>query len=167
MSDASSKTPFRRPRPGEMPTAGARDELLDDPPNVPEAGYLRAYEAGSRTRRVVFGGLIVGVLGAILAGLWYVRHLEAERNDVAPTYSVTPSSDESRPDEFHWSNGRARLGLSREGPGVRRIVLPDRVIELSEGYEHAQVIVDVRDGRTVQIRTVKGAVKQRPRSPSE
>ncbi|MCH9686995.1 MAG: hypothetical protein K0V04_36505, partial [Deltaproteobacteria bacterium] len=57
----------------------------------------------------------------------------------------------------------ARLGMSRQDPGVRAIVLPDRIVTLAPGCDHAQIKVDVRDGKTVQLDVVVGEIRQRAR----
>jgi hypothetical protein len=155
---------FRRPRPGEVPTTGSDDELLDDPPDLEEAWSLRAYAAGSRVRGLVFGTLIVGSIGAGVAGYWYVGSLQDRRAAEAPTYVMDPSSVDPESRILYWSDGIARLGLNRAAPGVRAIVLPDRVIELADGSDHAQIKVEVRNGETVRIQVVKGRVKQTERA---
>jgi hypothetical protein len=151
---------FRRPRPGEQPTQGGDDELLDDPPTLSQAWSLQAYAAGSRVRRWVFGTLIGGVIGAGVAGYWYVGYLQEKQRHPRPEYVVDPSTVDADSRVLVWSEGRARLGLYRDPPGVRAIVLPDRTITLADDCDHAQVNVDVRGGETVKIAVLVGRVKQ-------
>lgn len=151
---------FRRPQEGEIPTEGSLDELLADPPEgVPSP--LQAYRAGSRVRRWVFGSLIVGVFTAAFAGKWYVDHLDAKRR--TPHVYKLADSPEGRPRSFEWTSGQARLGLSRQAPGIREIVLPDRVLRLADGYDHAQVKVVVEDGETTQLDVLVGKIEEVPR----
>jgi hypothetical protein len=151
---------FRRPREGEVPTEGDLGELLEDPPEgVPSS--LAAYRAGSRVRRWVFGSLLVGIVGAGFAGKWYVDHLEATRRE-RPVYRLSDSL-ENRPQSFEWSSGQARLGLARQAPGVQEIVLPDRIVRLADGYDHAQIRVIVEDGETVSLDVLVGKIVEEPR----
>lgn len=161
------KREFRRPAPGEQPTAGNLDELLVDPPDLPTVGPLTGYRDGSRTRRRVYVGLIVGLVAAALAGRWYVGHLEEQRRVPLPEYTLAAGSeDEVRPDALVWTEGVARLGMSRQEPGIKAIVLPDRVLTLAPSCDHAQVKVDVRDGKTVRLKVVVGEIRQTPREPA-
>ncbi len=153
---------FRRPRPGETPTTGSDDELLDVPPDLGLRGSIEGYRAGRTTRRLVYLSLAAGVVGTFFAVRWYIEHLEERERAKAPTYTVDPATIEGRPRQLEWSEGVARLGLSREPPGVEAIVLPDRVLRLADGYEHAQVRVDVRDGRTHEVIVLVGEITQEP-----
>jgi hypothetical protein len=151
---------FRRPKAGEIPTRGDLDELLADPPeNLPSS--LEAYQAGSKVRRWVFGSLVVGVFGAVVAGKLYIDHLEEKRR-VRPVYHLS-GSPEGRTRSIEWTSGQARLGLARKAPGAEEIVLPDRVLRLAEGYEQAQVRVVVEDGETVKLDVLIGKIVEHPR----
>lgn len=155
---------YRRPREGDQPTAGQLDELLPDPPHQPPVGPLTGYRDGTRVRRRVYLGLVFGVLGATLAGRCYVEHLEAQRRIPAPQYQLAAGAeDEARPDVMVWSSGLARLGLSRQQPGIRAIVLPDRIVTLAPGCDHAQIKVNVVDGETVQLKVLLGEIRERAR----
>ncbi|MCX4242829.1 hypothetical protein [Paraliomyxa miuraensis] len=160
------KREFRRPREDEQPTGGHLDELLADPPELPTVGPLTGYRDGSRARRRVYGGLVVGLVVAGLAGRWYIQHLEEQRHVVIPEYVLAEGSEgEARPDVLVWESGMAHLGLSRQEPGIKAIVLPDRVLTLAESCDHAQIKVDVQDGKTVRLKVVHGEIKQTPRKP--
>lgn len=155
---------FRRPREGDRPTAGQLDELLPDPPDGPPVGSLTGYREGSRMRRRVYLGLVFGVIAAALAGRWYVEHLEEQRRIPTPQYQLAAGAeDEERPDVMVWSSGLARLGMSRQEPGIRAIVLPDRILTLAPGCDHAQVKVNVVDGETVDLKVVVGEIRERAR----
>lgn len=158
---------FRRPREDDRPTEGHLDELLADPPDLPTVGPLTGYREGHRTRRWVFVGLVIVIVGAVFAGRWYVGYLESQRRiPVPPTYVLAEGAeDEDRPDALVWTDGIARLGMSRQDPGVRAIVLPDRVLTLAPGCDHAQVKVDVQNGKTVRLKVVVGEIRQTPRTP--
>lgn len=162
------KREFRRPREGELPTAGGLDELLDEPPTAPAVGPLTGYRDGSRVRRRVYLGLILGVIGAGFAGRWYVGYLKEKRRTPTPQYQLAAGTeDEARPKVLVWSSGVARLGMSRQDPGVKAIVLPDRTLRLAKGCDHAQVKVNVVNGETVSLKVVVGEIRQVPREPAE
>lgn len=156
---------FPRPKPGATPTKGGADELLEAPPEgEAPLGSIAAYRAGSKTRRWVFGTLIVGTISALFIGRWYMNHLDEQRHHQPPVYTVDPELLDELTREVHWDSGTARLGLSREPPGVEAIVLPDRVLRLAEGHDHAQVKVTVVDGRTEDIKVLVGRIVQHPRT---
>ena len=153
---------FPRPERAAAPTTGADDELLADPPESPRGGSIEGYRAGSRTRRWVFGVLVVVMIGAVYGGTTWIRRVEEQRRQVTPSYDIDPETAATAPRELYWSTGIARLGLSREAPGVEAIVLPDRVLRLADGCDHAQVKVEVRDGRTVRVEVLVGEIVQQP-----
>jgi len=158
------KREYRRPREGDKPTEGQLDELLDEPPPNPVVGPLTGYRDGSRMRRWVYLGLIVGVVTAGFVGRWYADYLEEQRRSPGPEYVLAEGAeDEVRPDAMVWTSGIARLGLSRTKPGVRAIVLPDQIVTLAPGCDHAQIKVDVRDGVTVSLKVVVGEIRKTPR----
>lgn len=144
------------------------DELLVDVPAADHhLGGLAGYRRGSGVRIGVFGSLIAAVIAALLVGRWYVSRLEARRKGSAPTYRLDNSPSgapaESRPRVLTWSSGTARLGLSRADPAIAAIELPDQIVELAPGCDHAQIKVDVRDGRTVTLQVVVGEIRRTPR----
>ena len=57
-----------------------------------------------------------------------------------------------------WSGGKARLGLDRQPPGILAIELPDRTLRLAEGSDQAQLKLEVRDGKTVELKVLFGAI---------
>ncbi|RMG98352.1 MAG: hypothetical protein D6705_06130 [Deltaproteobacteria bacterium] len=123
---------------------------------------LEGYDAGRWPRRVVYTAVVLSTFGAVTAGVFYARHREAVLRDPAVRYAPDLAPGEVRPREMHWTNGRARLGLSRTPPSAERIVLPDRIVELAPDASHAQVDVEVRDGRTVRLEVLTGAIDERP-----
>jgi hypothetical protein len=150
-----------------VPTEGSEDELLDDPPALSQAWSLQAYASGTRVRSIVFGSLILGTVGAGVAGYLYVDHLQEEQAKVVPSYDVAPDSVEAEDRILYWTDGPARLGLYRQAPGVRVVVLPDRIVQLAEGYDHAQIKVEVREGKTIKLTVLTGRVVQQEREPEE
>lgn len=162
------KREFRRPGPDDRPTTGDLDELLETPPQGPAVGPLTGYRDGTRVRRLVYLGLIAGVIAAYYSGRWYMERLEERRTVPMPEYQLAEgAANEDRPDVMVWSNGVARLGLTRQQPGIRAIVLPDRIITLAPGCDHAQIKVDVRDGETKTLKVVVGEIRQHERPPAE
>ncbi len=155
------------------PTSGGDDELLADPPAGPPPGGIDAYRAGFPLRIV-----LVALIGLALVGtVWLVKRSieveDAEREaPMMPSYSVSADVDDvERPQQLVWTDGIARLGLSRTKPGVQEIVLPDRRIRLARGHDVAQIKVEVRDGVTVGVAVLVGEVVQlpsaSPRSPPD
>jgi hypothetical protein len=138
------------------------DELLADPPDLPTMGALTGDREGRRVRRAIYLALLGGVVLAVLVGRWYARWLEEQSNKPpVPEYQLAEGAeDESRPDALVWTEGTARLGLSRQDPGVRAIVLPDRVLTLAPGCDHAQVKVRVEDGKTVALKVLVGEIQE-------
>ncbi len=159
------KREFPRGAADAKPTQGDLDELLaEDELPPPEGGGLAAYKAGSRVRRWIYGGLGVGTLLAIVIGQLYVRWLDHKRHNPTPEYQLAPGTeDEVRPNTIEWTSGFARLGLSRTEPVIEAIVLPDRVLRLAEGSDHAQVKVNVVDGQTVELKIITGKIVSEPR----
>ena len=156
---------FPRGKPGDQPTQGETDELLEDVPEDSDLGSIDGYVKGTKVRRWVFGLLIFGTIGAGIAGYQYVKYLQEERKKIVPEYVIDEEAAARAVREFYWEDGPARLGLSREPPGVERIVLPDREIVLADGYDHAQVNVNVRNGKTIKLRVLTGKIVQTPTGP--
>jgi hypothetical protein len=139
---------------------------LDREPEVVEhQGSLQGYRAGSRVRRFVFGTLLGGSVFAAVVGVLYVQYLEKLERERAPKYAVDPATIEGRTRSIEWTEGFGRFALSREPPGVARIVLPDRVLELADGSDYAQIKVFVENGQTREVKILAGAIKQIPRGP--
>ena len=147
---------------GERPHRDTRDdELLQNIPEV-QAGGFAGYRAGKGVRRRVFGSVALAVVVAVGAGVWWAKRQEAIlRAGTGGQYEVDPEPDgtQARPREMVWSSGRARLGLSRHEPGVNVIRLPDRTVRLAAGYDHAQINVDIRGGKTVRLDVLVGDVE--------
>jgi hypothetical protein len=153
---------------GDPPARTRLSELMADPPETGVGGGFEGYRAGRRMRRVLFGIVALAVPIAIYSGI-RIRHDQAERRRSeearrltgAPTYQIAEGG-EARSRELVWTSGAARLGLSREPPGVDTIILPDRVLTLGEGTDHAQLKVEVRDGKTVELEVLFGVVVEGP-----
>jgi len=143
-----------------MPTSGNLDELLADPPQNRLPDSMTAYRDGTSVRRKIYLGLAGGVAIALVAGIAYARHVAFELDNPTAHYTVAEGAeDEIRPREFVWSNGYGWLSLSRAPPGVNKIVLPDRTIELADGFDTAQLKVNVVDGKTVLLKVMTGDVQ--------
>ena len=148
------------------PTSGADDELLDDPPMGAPPGGMQGYSAGRRLRWII-GGIVVVLVGGIG---WTVKRTRdaalAERNaPKEPSYTLaTDDASElgERPRQLVWSDGPARLGLSRQEPGVQEIVLPDRRLRLAPGHDVAQLRLEVTGGRTTELKVLVGDIVQLP-----
>lgn len=137
------------------------DELLDDPPRGDHhLGRFAGYQAARKVRRRMVIVLIAGCVAAVIAYVQYTRWLQYERYH---PYTLPEGVDTSdRPREMTWSSGKARLGLSAEEPGVEVIHLPDRDVRLAEGCEHAQLKVDVEDGKTITLEVISGDIVEIP-----
>lgn len=172
MTDEPAKdegAPAGAPDVASEPAARGRlDELLADPPDLPTVGALTGYREGARLRRRIVVALLVGIVVAIAIGRWYVKWLE-EQADLPPTpaYRLAEGTEgESRPDALVWTDGTARLGLSNQDPGVKAIVLPDRVLTLAPGCDHAQVKVEVQGGKTVKLKVLVGEIQETSTQPT-
>ena len=150
---------FRRGLPGENPTEGNIDELLADIPANAAPSSLEGYKSGARMRWYLAGGLVLGTIALGIGAHQYIEHLEEQRRIIVPAYVVDEEAAARAVRELHWADGPARLGLSREAPGVEVIVLPDREIRPADGHDHAQVKVEVRNGKTVDIKVLSGKIK--------
>lgn len=158
MNDRDELDPDVATRPA--PTRGADDELLSDPPDDDASeGAFAGYVRSRKVRWFVGGTLAVGFIAAIWGGRWYEDHLRQKaRRGMKPDYPDPPAAVSAEDRVMHWDSGAARLGLSKDPPGVNLIVLPDREIRLAEGYESAQLSVRVEDGRTVKLRVLTGRI---------
>ena len=142
------------------PTAGGEDELLDVlPEQDPAGGAFAGYAGSGRVRLFIGCFMAAGLVAAIWGGSLYADYLrDQERRGLAPEYD-NPPTDVSEADRvMHWDGGAARLGLTRDAPGVNLIVLPDREIRLADGYDNAQLRVRVEGGRTVKLRVLTGRI---------
>ena len=146
--------------PRVAPTAGGHDELLTEIPEPDRAqGAFAGYEKTRRVRWIIGGSLLVGAIGAVYGANWYADYVrEQARRGIKPTYADVPTDVSPEDRVMHWDSGPARLGLSKEPPGVNLIVLPDRELRLAEGYDSAQLSVNVKDGRTVKLRVLTGRI---------
>lgn len=151
------------------PTEGGLDELLDAPPAGAPPGGLDGYRAGRWLR---FGMISVIAVG-VVATAWWLKSDPKPPEDVdtapiMPSYTLLPEVDpHARARRLVWSEGPARLGLSRQEPGVEEIVLPDRRLVLAPGHDIAQVKLEVKDGKTIALKVVVGDVVQLAPLPEE
>ena len=139
-------------------SSGHLDELLDELPRVHHhLGALAPDPRGRRAWRIgVAVAFIIGLAGG--AGLIYrIWKLEYDRQHPFELSPPTPNP----PRVFYWTEGNARLGLTRDEPGIRAIVLPDKVLTLAPGCDYAQVNVRVVDGITVAWKAISGEVVER------
>lgn len=146
------------PRPS--PTEGGDDELLAEVPDGSGVeGAFAGYAWSRKVRWFVGSALALGTVAALWGGYWYTDYLrEQARRGIKPEYDAPPTDVSPQDRVMHWDSGAARLGLSREPPGVNLIVLPDREIRLAEDYDSAQLSVRVEDGRTVKLRVLTGRI---------
>lgn len=158
MSDDSSP-PYRQ-------ASSRDDELMADPPRGDHhLGRFAGYSAAHRVRRRIVSVLVLAGVASIVAYQQYAAYLTHKYEH---PFELPPGTDTStRPRALHWSDGEARLGLSREPPSVEAIHLPDKTIRLADGCDHAQVRVDVIDGRTVAVETLVGEIVEVPLRSSE
>lgn len=149
------------PRPvRDAPRVDERGLLLDPPATDVHLGRLAGYDAGRRVRRVIAAVSVLGCLGAALGYVLYTRHAAYAR--LHPFELPEGTDVAALTDTLHWSSGSARFTLKREVPGVRAIILPDRVLELAEGCDRARLVVDVGDDTVIEV--LSGQVIQRPRA---
>jgi hypothetical protein len=144
-------------RPVTPPPASARDdELLADPPRGEHhRGRLGGYGAGRAARLALLASLSILLVATTV--VWYLWARPAPPR--GRQFQLPPGTDiAARPRVLTWSQGKARLGLGREPPGVEAVELPDRTLRLADGSDLAQFKVVVEDGRTVTLEVVSGAI---------
>jgi hypothetical protein len=149
--------PEAKPAPSTIPPRERDDELLTDlPPALYNRGRLGGYAEGAPMRRVFYAMVLVLAIGGVLLVGWFVRN----RPPVHPQQYQLPAGTEldARPRTMAWSGGKARLGLDRQPPGILAIELPDRTLRLAEDSNQAQLKVEVRDGKTVELKVLFGDV---------
>lgn len=152
----------RRPKleptpPKPIPQRERDDELMTDlPPADYNRGRLGGHAAGAPMRRVFYAMVIVLVIGGVLLVSWWARN----RPPMHPQQFQLPAGTDldARPRTMAWSGGKARLGLDRQPPGILAIELPDRTLRLAEGSDQAQLKVEVREGKTVELKVLFGQV---------
>jgi len=137
------------------------DQLLEQLPETDHhRGRFAGYEAGARVRRFIVIALALASVGAVIAGYMYITYLHDNRTPVHAVPLPEGTDISQRPRTMTWSSGKARLGLTREPPGLLEIELPDRVIRLAEGCDSAQVRLNVDNGRTVEMIVLFGEVDE-------
>lgn len=160
----SPPSPFPRRPVGAQPTTGGLDELLDKPPPTPTGGTLNGYRAGRILRGLIFGALVCGTAGVFAGGYALIRRWEdQQQRGVAPDYQVDYKVDNADQSLYWDADGQARLGLTRDEAGVHQVVLPDKIVELADGYDHAVFTVTLRDNTTTDIQLVTGRIELRDR----
>ena len=163
----------RGPRSGMGPTSRDLDQLLDEPPRGEHhLGRFGGYVAGRRVRRGIAIAFALCALAMVTAFVQHQlelrdRYAAAEYKRLHPWKLPAGTDTSSRSRDFHWSSGKMRIALSREAPGIERIVLPDKVITLAPGVDSAQIKFEVVDGRTLGIKILSGDVEHRVRRPDE
>lgn len=159
MSDPD-KAPGSEWRPIEQaPLRDRDDELLADPPiGEHHRGRFAGYGAGRGARLALLVG--IGVLFVATSVVWYFWARGGRESGVVVRQFQLPEGTDlsERPRVFIWSEGKARLGLSREPPGVDTVELPDRTLRLAAGSDLAQFKVVVEGGRTSALEVVSGKV---------
>jgi hypothetical protein len=141
------------------PASDRDDELLAGlPRGEHHRGRLAGYSAGNRIRFIFLACLAVLFTGTIFA--WYHWARRGERPQTAVRqFQLPPGTDVAeRPRVLTWSEGKARLGLSREPPGVHTIELPDRTLTLADGVDMAQFKVVVEAGKTTALEVLSGEI---------
>lgn len=138
------------------PASERDDELMTDPPRGEHhRGRFAGYGAGRRVRRVLLACLGLLVVGTVVVWYqWASRGPEPLRQFQLPPGTAI----DERPRVLTWSEGKARLGLSREPPGVHTVELPDRTLTLAEGSDMAQFKVVVEAGKTTALEPVSGEI---------
>ncbi len=160
MSDKADERPEAS---GPEATGGDRlDELMSDPPfGDHHLGRFAGYEAAKTVRRRMVMVMAGACLVSVIAYVQYTRWVEYQRTH---PYQLPEGSDlEGRPREMTWNDGKARLALVREAPGLLTVHLPDRDISLADGCEHAQFKVHVQDGKTLTVEVISGEIVETPR----
>lgn len=139
------------------PSSPRDDELLADPPlGDHHRGRFAGYNAGRRARLILLG--CIAVASVITAAFW-LRWARDARPPGPRQFQLPPGTDiRDRPRVFTWSEGKARLGLSREPPGVDTVELPDRTLRLAPSCDMAQFKVVVEAGKTSALQVVSGEV---------
>lgn len=145
-----------------------RDELLPDPPRGDHhLGRFAGYRDGAPVRKKIAIAMGLCVVAMVVAFFQSQRHFEAkyerQRYERQHPYELPAGTDvSSRPREMTWTTGKARLGLRREIPGVSVIHLPDRDLVLAPDSDHAQVNVEIQDGKVVYLKVLTGTVQEHP-----
>ncbi|MEE9383669.1 MAG: hypothetical protein V3V08_09675 [Nannocystaceae bacterium] len=135
------------------------DELLHDPPlGEHHLGRFAGYRAARTARRNILVAFALSCVVAVVAYGRYTAYLTHKR--IHPWELPPQSALADRPRVLYWSEGSARLGISRDPPSAQVIQLPDREIRLADGCDHAQVKIRVEQGRTVHIETIVGKTVQ-------
>lgn len=143
--------------PAPIPARERDDELMDHPPAADyHRGRLAGYSAGAGARKIMLALTVVLVVAGALVVAWWVRNRPPEHPQ---QYQLPEGSDlEGRPRVMVWTGGKARLGLDRQPPGVLAIELPDRTLKLADGSDQAQLKIEVREGKTVELKVLFGEV---------
>ena len=162
----------RRDREGEGPQ-GDLDQLLDTPPRGDHhLGRFAGYRDGAGIRRGIAVFFVLCGIAMVVAFLAHqdelkTRYAQEEYERLHPWQLPEGTDTRGRSRDFHWSSGTMRIPLSREAPGIERVILPDKVIWLADDADHAQIKVEVVDGKTQGIKILSGDVQHRERLPDE
>ncbi|MDC0722540.1 hypothetical protein [Nannocystis bainbridge] len=147
-------------RPLTTPPPSERDNELmrDPPPGEHHLGRFAGYGAANRVRRILIACLSVLVVATVFVWYGWARQ-RPEPTTTLRQFELPAGTDTSdRPRVLAWSQGKARLGLTRAPPGVDTIELPDRTLKLKDGSDMAQFKVVVEDGKTTALDLVSGEI---------
>jgi hypothetical protein len=133
------------------------DELLVDiPPTTHHLGRFAGWHAARKLRWIVGGVLGAAFLVGVIA---FVHHsLELRHARLHPLPEVEALLGPGTTREATYTDGKFRVGLSREAPYINVVHLPDRDITLARGAETAQFKIEIRDGTTVKLTVLTGEI---------
>ena len=137
---------------------GSRDDelLTEIPVTDHHLGRFAGWHATRKFRWIVGGALGIAIAVAIIA---FVQHSLAARNArLHPLPEVEALLGPDTPREATYTDGKFRVGLSREAPYINVVHLPDRDITLARGAETAQFKIEIREGRTVKLTVLTGEI---------
>lgn len=136
-------------------------ELLEDLPadtSATRGGAFAGWRRGQRLTHTVYAAFVLAIMGGVIGGVVYYKMRRAARMPATPVYTSPPPAQPAR---LSWTEGVARLGLTRRY--VEAIDLPDRTLVLADDCDHAQVVVEVQDGETLRVQVKAGSVQELPR----
>lgn len=140
------------------------DELLDEIPTTDHhLGRFAGWQAVRRPRVIVGAALVFAALAGVVAFYVHTRELRYERLHPLPEVEATIAP--GTPREMTLADGHMRVELSREAPAINLLHLPDRDIELAPRVDKSSFKVEIRDGKTVKIKVLTGAIVETLTAP--